>query len=105
MLWVLTHSSLLFADTLKVRTPEEYRALILCSLIRHEKYIGELLNYRFAKTYFEIAKPYRLFLNAASPQAKKIVVSSGLIVIINAYIWEIRNVRRGRRGALTGLNL
>jgi len=34
------------------------------------------------------------------------VVSSGLIVIIKAYIWEIRDViRRGRRGTLTGLNL
>jgi len=33
------------------RTPEEYRALTLSSFLRHEKYIGELLNYDFAKAY------------------------------------------------------
>jgi len=33
---------------------------------------------------------------------KKKVVSTDLIVIIKAYIWEIRDVRRGRRGILPG---
>jgi hypothetical protein len=44
---------------------------------------------------------------SASPQAskpmpsvEKIVVSTGLIVIIKAYIWEIRDVGRGCRGIL-----